>query len=88
LLKDFEKQFYRIVKFCGWETTEQEVLKIKKETDLLNMKKKEAQGMFLAHVDSGQTSKWVTTYSSEELNLFLKNAKTTLYRYGYLNEQD
>lgn len=87
LLKDFMRQFSKIIRFCGWETTKEDLLKIKIETDLMNMKKKEAQGMFLAHVDSGNTNNWIAGYSNEELKLFLRSARTTLRKYGYFNEK-
>jgi hypothetical protein len=87
IVEDFIGQFSKILNFCGWKVNEDTLSKIEMETKLKNMKKKERQGMFLAHVGAGTKGTWINNYSKEELRVFLNYSKETLIKFGYLNEE-
>jgi hypothetical protein len=78
------KEICRILDFMNWKVKQDNILDAIANSSISNMKNKERNGSFLAHVGSGKVGDWEKNFSTEELALFLNRSSIMLHRLEYL----
>jgi hypothetical protein len=83
MLADPERELRRALEFLDWRASDERIDQAVSESSLGRMREKEREGYFLAHVRLGKKEDWRDRYSSEEFEIFMRDASDTLRRFGY-----
>lgn len=84
MLQDCRSELERVLGFLGWQVGNSIIEDAITEASIVQMKKREKSGQFLAHVGHGLKGRWVERFTQEEIDQFLRGSEVQLRRFGYL----